>query len=1112
MSTANYNTLIQKLDDFIRKYYKNLLIRGVLYALTLSLLLYLSLTTLEYFAWFGTGTRTFLFWSFIAVIAGVAWKLIIIPITHIFKLGKIISYEQAAEIIGTHFADVKDKLLNTLQLHRQIENYSGDTALLVAGIEQKISVMRPVPFTSAIDLKQNRKYLRYLLVPVVILAALLFTYPTIITESTARLLDHGRDFEKPAPFKFVVKNASLESLQTEDFLLELKLEGQEIPDQVYIEIGDNQFKINKEDNKNFNYLFRNLQKTTSFRLFGGGFYSRSYELIALPNPLVLNFDVQVVYPPYLKKENERIPNAGDLVVPQGTRITWSFRTRNTEHILLNFGDSIVTLNPIEADRFNYTRRFMKGEQYTLITANKDTKGKDSLTYQINVIPDQHPTIAIDQQADSTSNKRLFFRGQAMDDYGFSKLTFNYKLTNEPAGPRPGKALFTLPVTLSGGGNREQFFYMWDMSNQEILPGQEIEYYFEVFDNDGVNGPKSSRSQSMVYKAPTEKELAKDAEQNRAETKDDLKKSMDQAKKLQRDIENFQKKMVDKKELGWEDKKRIEDMLKTQQDLQNKVQEMQRNNELNTLKQNEFKKPTQELLDKQKQLEELLKNVMSDEMKKLMEELQKLLSELDKAKVQEMMDKMKMENKDLSKELDRSLEIFKQMEFEQKLDEATKALEKLAKKQDDLSKKSDSKDAKSEDVKKEQDELNKEFDELSKDMKDLEKKNQELQFPNDFQDPEKEKEDIKQDMENSSENLSQQKNKKASQSQKQAAQKMQDLANKMQQQQASAEMEQMEEDMAALRELLENLIKLSFDQEALMQTFKTIDLNDPRYIKLTQDQRKLRDDAKMIEDSLFALSKRVPQIASYVNKEIAEVNDNMDKATQNLQDRQTPMARSRQQFAMTSVNNLTLMLSEVMDQMQQAMAQQMPGSQSCQKPGKGKPSPSAQQLKDMQKKLNDAIKQAKDAKNPGKTGEGGQMSQELAKMAAMQEAIRNELQKMNQQQNKDGQGSMGNLDELAKKMEETETDLYNKRITQETIKRQEDIMTRLLEAEKAERERDEEERRQARDGKNAWNRNPTEFEEYKRQKLRETELLRTVPPSLRPYYKQRVSDYFQNIQN
>ena len=101
-------------------------------------------------------------------------------------------------------------------------------------------------------------------------------------------------------------------------------------------------------------------------------------------------------------------------------------------------------------------------------------------------------------------------------------------------------------------------------------------------------------------------------------------------------------------------------------------------------------------------------------------------------------------------------------------------------------------------------------------------------------------------------------------------------------------------------------------------------NDPQYVKINQKQKKLKDDSKMIEDTLLALSKRVPQIAAAVNKEISAINMNMDKALSEITESQTPSidgknhkqeALSRQQFAMTSINNLALMLNEALSQMQ-----------------------------------------------------------------------------------------------------------------------------------------------------------------------------------------------------
>jgi predicted phage gp36 major capsid-like protein len=76
-----------------------------------------------------------------------------------------------------------------------------------------------------------------------------------------------------------------------------------------------------------------------------------------------------------------------------------------------------------------------------------------------------------------------------------------------------------------------------------------------------------------------------------------------------------------------------------------------------------------------------------------------------------------------------------------------------------------------------------------------------------------------------------------------------------------------------------------------------------------------------------------------------------------------------------------------------------------------------------------------------------MSQQLANLAAQQAAIRKEMQKMAQELNKDGSGSGNGLNKLAEEMEKNEKDIVNKNISPETMRRQQDIMTRLLEHEK-----------------------------------------------------------------
>jgi hypothetical protein len=136
-----------------------------------------------------------------------------------------------------------------------------------------------------------------------------------------------------------------------------------------------------------------------------------------------------------------------------------------------------------------------------------------------------------------------------------------------------------------------------------------------------------------------------------------------------------------------------------------------------------------------------------------------------------------------------------------------------------------------------------------------------------------------------------------------------------------------------------------------------------------------------------------------------------------------------------------------------------------------------------------------------------MSQQLAQMAAQQAAIRQELQRMAQELNKDGSGAGNGLNKLAQEMEQLEKDIVNKRVDDNTMKRQQDIMVRMLEAEKAERERELDQKRQSNEGRDMPAEDPARFFEYQQRRQREAEMLRTLPPGLKPYYRQRVNEYF-----
>jgi len=1127
MYRSDYDTLLGKLDEFIRKYYKNQLIRGVLYTIGAVLAFFLAISLMEYYGHFDTVFRTVLFYLFLITNIYILAKLIVLPVLKLNRMGKVLSNEQASEIIGRYFSNVQDKLLNVLQLHRISGLEASDPLLIEASINQKIRELKPIPFSSAIDLAQNKKYLKYALIPLLLLFAILFGAPGVITESTERLIKHRTYFEKQAPFQFIIKNKELKTPQQEDFLLTVQMDGKEIPEQIFVNLAGSEYKLTKESKNEFSFLFKNVQKNISFRLSADNFSSKEFELVALPKPILLDFTLELSYPKYIGKKDETLHNTGDMVIPAGTKVSWNFSTQNTKQMRLalmasaSLGyDTVFFVQPSDENTFKASQVFFKDNIYSIATSNQFLQNSDSVTYSVNVIPDVFPTISVEEQKDSVSLRQFYYAGSIKDDYGFSRLTFNYRFithTDSAAGKAAPSGIQSVTIPIAKNVSQQLFYHYWDMTGLSIDPGDEIEYYFEVWDNDGVNGSKSSKSRSMVYRAPTLNEIAENTERNNSELKREMSESIKQAKELQKELDEFYKKILEKKNLSWEDKKKLDELLKQQKDLEQKINNIRKDNSQNDLQKSEFQKPSDEITQKQEQLQQLMDQVMTEEMKKLLEEMQKMMDHMDKNKIQEMLEKMQLSNKDVEKELDRSLELFKKMEFEQKLEKTLDQLNELSKKQDDLGDKSLEKNADSKDIKSQQDALNEKFNDIKKALEDLQKKNDELENPEKMPDTQGKQQEISKDMENSSKELNDGKSKNASKPQKDASQKMNQLSQQLQEMMSQSEDQQAAEDEEAIRDILNNLLQLSFDQEALMKEVEKTRPDNPQYVKLSQQQKKLKDDSKMIEDSLLALSKRQAAIASVVNREITAINSNMEKSIGLMgkrEDRFIPEIASRQQFSMTSINNLALILNESLNQMQNASKK----SGSCNKPGKAKKpgegkKPSAATMRQMQEQLKqqmEALKKSmeKGQKEGNKQGSAGGLSQELVKIAAQQQA----LKQMMMQIQKEGGMNPGEMQNTMKMMEESQKDIVNRVLNEETIKRQNQILDKLLDFEKAEKERGIEQKRQANQAKDDYKRNLSDFAEYNKRKEKETELLKTVPPSFKTFYKNKVSEYFNNFGN
>lgn len=1110
----NYTILLDKLDAFIKKYYTNLLIKGVLYSIALLGSFFLVFTLFESVAWFSVTVRTVLFYSYVALGFILLVRYIINPLLKLNQIGPRLSHTMAADVIGKHFSEVKDTLLNTLQLKSLSEDLPENYDLIIAGINKKSAKLLNVPFRSAINYSSNKKYLYFALPPLLIIGILLVASPNIITEPGSRLINHSVNFEKPLPFKLTINNEDLIAVQQEDFVLEVKVSGQELPSELFLVVDGNEFRMHEESRQTYNYTFKKIQKDQEFKLLASGYYSDYYTITVLPKPIILNYDIELDFPSYLNRKNEIISNVGDINVPQGTILNWKFYTRDAEIIHFNLGEEQRDLTSYKTNTFSTSHKLMDGTGITVRSQNKFMANNDSLIFFANAIPDAFPTIGIEQYRDSIFDNRLYFRGLVRDDYGFSKLQFNlHRIHDGKTG-----AQMTVQVPIQKDATEQNFYYYFDLLSMGLEPGEDVNYYFEVWDNDGVNGNKSARSQEMSYRIPTIAEIDAMVNKHQDELKNDFNETIKEAKAIQKDIEKVNENLLNKKDLNYQDKKQIEELLQRQKDLQTKIDQIKLENKQMNSKESQIKQVDQNILEKQQELEKLFDDIMTPEMKQMFEELQKMLDEMNKDKIKDMLDKMKLQSEDIEKDLDRNLELFKQLEFDKRLTESIDELKRLAEEEQKLSEETLNSDKKeSEKLNQKQQDLQTQFEELNKELEEIKKLDEQLEEPNNLSIPQEQKKEAENEMKQGSDNLKESQMKKASGHQKKASDKMQEMSEILFQMQQEMEDEQLGEDADALRAILENLVKVSFDQEDLMGRIKSINRSDPKFPAAIEEQKKIKDNLKMIEDSLLALSKRQAMIENFVNREIRDINSNGDMAMQAMQNRAIAMAGTKQQYVMTAVNNLALLLSETLKNMEQNMSMMASGKsgKSNPKPGQGKSS--MKSMRQMQEKLNQQMEELKKGMQPkpGEKGEQGKsgnsrMSEQLARMAAQQEALRKMLQNYGEELQKNGEVNQQSIQKMLQEMEKTETDLVNKILNQETMKRQQEILTRLLESEKAEMKREQDEKRESNEGKDLPKPDPAKYFESIGIPSKETELLNTIPPSFRNYYRNKVNSYFIQI--
>ncbi len=1127
-----------------------MLIKGILLFIAFGLLFFFAVLGVEYLLWLNSTGRLVLLLVFVCIEAWLLFKYILTPLFYLFRLKQGINNRQASILIGKHFPEVGDKLYNLIDLGED----KNQSELLLASIEQRSQNMSIIPFTKAVDLRENFQYLKYLAIPAIIILLIWISGNLKpFFGSADRVVNYRLAYEPPAPFSFLLMSNDLSVLDSKEFTLEVTTEGDVKPETVFIVIDGKQ-SVLQENNGRYRYTFTPPLKNVDFHFLANEVRSKAYSLKVLKTPVIEDFHLKLDYPTYTGRSSETLKSTGNAVFPEGTKVTWQIMGVNTNNIRLITKDTVHDFTK-NNEKFYLQKPVYTDLEYEVTTSNENIVDYEKLGYQFTVIRDAYPTIKVKQVLDSLNPNVAYYAGEASDDYKLKSIKLVCYIDDNP----DNKQIIPLSTP---GSNFDQFYYTFP-SGLDIQADKQYSFYFEAVDNDAVHKGKSTKSQVFSLSLLDENQLRNKELESQQSLINNLDKSLEKFKEQKEDLEEINKQQKEKNQLSFTDQNQVKDFLKKQQQQESQMEKFSKQ-----LKENLNKLDSDDPLNKllQERLERQELEAKKNE--RLLEELNKIADKINKEDLSKRLEDLGKKQKNSERNLEQLLELTKRYYVTEKVSQLAKDLEKLAESQERAAGKVDDKDRKQE-----QEDLNKAFENVEEELNELQKDNQDLKKPLDLNRDEEKEGEIKKDQEEALKGLEKQEaatsdtekkeesSKKTSQKQKSAAQKMKEMSEQLSKSSAGGGGEStITEDAEMLRQILDNLITFSFKQELLYDSLEDVDSDSPQFSNAIHKQQELRELFEHVDDSLFALSLRRAELSEFVNEQITEVYYNVDKTLESVAENQIYQGVSYQKYVLSASNSLADFLANILDNMEQSMMSgkgegegegfQLPdiikGQEELKekmdgmgKPGEGKPGEGQEKgEKGKGSKPGEGEGQQGEGDKPGEgengsqgdngkgkegRGQGGQEGngesgqgtdgpteaelQEIYEIYKEQQRLRNELE----QQLKDmiNSGDKRLAQKLIQQMEDFENDLLENGVTQRSKSKINNIQYEMLKLENASMKQGEKSERESNTNTNQFQNpittKPSLLENYRN----EIEILDRQSLPLRQNFQNKVKEYFKS---
>ena len=1031
------------------------LIKNLSFFVSITLLIFISLITIEKLFYLSTYTRKNYFILFLAIVCVLSIYTLISWIINYRGIFGVNSDEIIAQEIGKKNLSIKDHLLNVIQLNESHKN-SDLTKLAIKGIELDIKKIKAKYF----ELFQLRTIYLFLFTCLLSIGIII---STDINKAAYRLINYNKDYTPPTPFRLNNITNKISALSGDS--IDFRIQGiGNLPDSIslYWKIGNNSYnkRINQK-NDVYSYKLNNINSDVTY----WGIYkaysvfspwdsigTKPSTILVKKRPLLLKNKFIVIPPIYTDTKIEEYlgTNSTQIDVLKGSNIKLIFEFDTSlesswmlvdnQRVFLEIADNIIHGDFMFNDK-------IKLRIYCL---NKNMiPNLNPIQFSFNKIEDFSPSITIntpEKEFEINESYKIYMNFNITDDYGIDDVWLEYNIVSPGFSTDNPINQISFKDRLTEKEKELNIVYDWDIDNLGILMGDEIHFWIVAKDND-PHKTEPIRTDQFIGKFPSLEDLFFELENKEKESYDWLENIKETIEDISDITDEVELELLKEENISFENEKKIESSFERIENISNEIEKIRENIEKiieNAEKNNLF---DENLIKKFNEFQNILKDIMTPELMQAMQKLKDALKNMDADEIAKALDNFEFNLEEFEDQLDRYIEMFKMALAEQKLNELSKMIENLVDKQNELNNQINNKSsilrALNSKANKQEQEYNNFKNLLKEAINDISgvsentsQKLEDLSEDSIIEDTSQKLDEVKKEL--SKENMN--KAAKSAENTYRNLEKIKEQINEIQKEFINQEMQEITDSFIAI---INDLLTISNQQENIISISKNIRSNSPLIVGINEKQNNVSRELDKLMDQLIILSNKTFFITPPINRAFGKSKMAIANVINNFEQKKIKPATVSQKESLKNINLVTQLLMDALNQLKDNNSPS----------GIEQFMESMQQLTQQQEGLNQSTLQLSQL---------GMMQQQnlLEGLQSQQEQLKEQLEELLKEFPGEDNGTM---EKIGKDMEEIIQDFKNKIINRETISRQERILSRMLDNQRSLTQKDFSNKRKSKTG-------------------------------------------------